>query len=143
MPAVLDSSAALAFLWGEPGADAVLAAFADDAPVRCTVANWAEVAAKVFAKGGDWDAAEAALLGRGLEITPLQASDAVAAARIWLAHPQLSLGDRLCLAAAARWGGAVLTADRAWIAVSPEVRLIRGPAEPEDSGGPAPAEPPI
>jgi PIN domain nuclease of toxin-antitoxin system len=137
MPAVLDSSAALAFLWGEPGADVVMAAFADDAPVRCTVANWAEVAAKVFAKDGDWDAAEAALLGRGLEVAPLQARDAVAAARLWLAHPQLSLGDRLCLAAAARWGGVVLTADRAWVGVSPGVRLIRGPAGSEDPAGQA------
>ncbi|MDR2254151.1 MAG: PIN domain-containing protein [Bifidobacteriaceae bacterium] len=135
MAAVLDSSAALAFLWGEPGADVVLAAFAGDAPVRCTVANWAEVAAKVFAKDGDWEAAEAALVGRGLEIAPLETRDAVAAARLWVDHPHLSLGDRLCLAGGARLGGAILTADRAWIGVAPEVRLIRGSAAPEAPRG--------
>ncbi|MDR1432363.1 MAG: type II toxin-antitoxin system VapC family toxin [Propionibacteriaceae bacterium] len=123
---VLDASALLAFLWGEAGASKVQAAF--DAPEQtvCTVANWAEVATKVFAKAGDWTAAEMALAGFGLEIVPITADDAVAAARLWLKHRNLSLGDRICIAAAQRLGALVYTADRAWADVpDAQINVLR------------------
>ncbi len=50
MTVVLDASALLAFLAGEPGADVVERALADG-PV-CSAVNWAEVAQKVRAAGG-------------------------------------------------------------------------------------------
>jgi PIN domain nuclease of toxin-antitoxin system len=121
----VDASALLAFLWGEAGAEEVRAALDSGDRVQCTVANWAEVATKIFARGGNWAAAETALMGFGLEVAPILADDAVAAGRIWLDYPHLSLGDRLCLAVGLRVGGAIYTADRAWEPVSPHVRVLR------------------
>jgi len=91
----------------------------------CTVVNWSEVAVKVLSRGGDWTAAEAALRGKGLTIVSIEVDDAAAAARLWLNHPTLSLGDRLCLAVGLRTGTTILTADRAWTAVSSAVTLVR------------------
>jgi PIN domain nuclease of toxin-antitoxin system len=91
MPFLLDSSAVLAYLWGERGAERVGRAFSEG-PVGCTVANWAEVVAKVVAKGGDWDAAEAALICRGLALVPISGDDAVAVGRLWDRHRSLSPG---------------------------------------------------
>jgi len=120
----LDSSAILAYLWAEPGTEAVDDALASGSAC-CTAANWAEVVGKVLARGASWKTAESALRGKGLQVVPIDAADAVEAGRLWPAHPSLSLGDRLCLAAATRQGATILTADRAWAAVSPSVRLIR------------------
>ena len=61
MTVVLDASAVLAFIAGEPGADVVEEAL-EGRPVRSAV-NWSEVAQKVTAGGGDWSVA-AALLTR-------------------------------------------------------------------------------
>jgi PIN domain nuclease of toxin-antitoxin system len=124
MGTLLDSSAILAFLWDEPGSDKVIAAF-HQGSVGCTVANWAEVVSKIVSRRGDWNAAEAALLGRGLSLIPIEADDAVAAGKLWSNHPTLSLGDRLCLAVGQRLGGVIITADRAWTEVSELVELIR------------------
>ena len=48
---VLDASALLAFLQGEPGADLVEASL--HAGAVCGAANWSEVAQKVLDAGGD------------------------------------------------------------------------------------------
>lgn len=122
--AVLDSSAILAFLWDEPGSDAVMEAFLGGT-VGCTVVNWSEVVAKVVARGSNWNVAEAALIGHGLAILAVDEADAVEAGRMWSAHPALSLGDRLCLAVGERLGATILTADREWAAASSLVQLIR------------------
>ena len=124
MTTLLDASAVLAFLWGEPGSERVREAFAGG-DVSCTVANWSEVVAKVFARGGDWNVAEAALVGWGLSLLPLDAQDAVEAGKLWVSQRSLSLGDRLCLAAGLRRGATIMTADKAWCAVSPLVVSIR------------------
>ena len=120
---ILDSSAILAYLWAEPGWEAVQRALAEGA--GCTVVNWSEVAGKVLSRDGDWAAAEAALKGQGLAIVPIETEDAVSAARLGSNHPALSLGDRLCLAVGLRAGTTIVTADRAWVAVSDAVALIR------------------
>ena len=125
MPVVIDSSALLAFLWGEPGGSVVQSAL-HSGDALCTVVNWAEVATKVMARGGDWQAAETALRGLGLTIVPATDDDAVAAARLWLDHPYLSLGDRICLATALRLNARVVTADRIWAQAIPTVELVRG-----------------
>lgn len=108
---VLDASAVLAFLQGEPGADRVERAL-DGGVIGA--ANWSEVAQKVRAAGADWGIARALLLSYALRIEAVTAEDAESAAESWRRGSGLSLGDRLCLALSARLQDPALTADRAW-----------------------------
>jgi PIN domain nuclease of toxin-antitoxin system len=116
---VLDASALLCFVFDEPGAENVEAAFADRAVIGAV--NWAEVLSKVADVGGDPGEMTARLEGHGvlddaLRVVELTAADGLAIARL---RPRtrdlgLSLGDRACLALAQRLGLPVLTCDRAW-----------------------------
>ncbi|MEZ5088001.1 MAG: type II toxin-antitoxin system VapC family toxin [Tessaracoccus sp.] len=108
---VLDASAILAFLQGEPGAGRAEEVLAEGV---VGAANWSEAAQKVIVRGGDWGQARAILLSYGLRVEPVTESDAEYAARLWRRDSGLSLGDRLCLALGSRLNCAVLTADRAW-----------------------------
>jgi len=117
---VLDASAALAYLRDEEGAERVAEALGDGAVM--SAANWAEVLSKVADLGEDPEALEARLLAEGLigsalEIVPLEPRDAAAIARLRpvTRAAGLSLGDRACLALAARLDLPALTADRAWM----------------------------
>ncbi|HUP69392.1 MAG TPA: type II toxin-antitoxin system VapC family toxin [Acidimicrobiales bacterium] len=112
MNAVLDSSALLAFLQGEAGADVVEEQLGGDA--ICGAANWSEVAQKVLAAGRDWDLARVLLLSYDIRVEPVTGDDAERAARRWRSGEGLSLADRLCLALADRTGLPVWTADTAW-----------------------------
>ena len=118
---VLDASAILAYLKGEPGADVVESALRDGA--RCSAANWSEVMQKVLAAERDWTLATALLASHDLVIEPVVRVDAEFAARRWRRGEDLSLGDRLCLALGARLGETVFTADRAW--TDEGVKIIR------------------
>lgn len=108
---VIDSSALLAYLQGEPGADLVRSALADGAVV--SAANWSEVAQKVR-RAGAWEVARALLLSYPVQIATVTIDDAEAAAARWRAGSPLSLTDRLCLALAARLELPALSADRTW-----------------------------
>ncbi len=128
--AVLDSSALLAYLHEEPGADRVEMAL-DEVPVIGT-ANLAEVLTRL-AESGEVDAHERlvrqGLLGQSLLVEPLTQQDAVTIAelRAGTRAAGLSLGDRACLALARRLGLPALTADRSWagLDVGVDVTLIR------------------
>jgi len=112
---VLDASALLAFLSGEPGAERVRELLlAGEAGI--SAANLSEVAAKLIARGLASGEAELHCRSMGLEILEVDAELAFAAAALWPStQPRgLSLGDRLCLATAARRGATAVTADRAW-----------------------------
>jgi ribonuclease VapC len=109
---VLDASALLAFVQGEPGSEVVEAALDGDA--CCGAANWSEVAQKVIAAGRDWDLVQALLQSYALRVEPVVADDGEWAARRWRSGEGLSLADRLCLALAHRLDVQVLTADGAW-----------------------------
>jgi PIN domain nuclease of toxin-antitoxin system len=119
---VLDASAVLAFLLDEDGADQIEAAL--EAGAACGAANWSEVAQKALAAGRDWQAAAGLLESFGLVVEPVTADDGEWAARRWRPGEGLSLGDRLCLALAARLGVEALTADRAW-GEGPGVHQVR------------------
>lgn len=129
---VLDASAVLAFVHGEPGAGVVSEAMADVSVV--SAANWAEVLSKFSDEGEDPDAiaerleSEGALFS-GLEVLPVTAVDArmIARLRPLTRFVGLSLGDRACLALALRLGYGVLTADRQWanLNLGLEIKLIR------------------
>lgn len=122
MSVVVDASALLAYLQGEPGAEVVEEALTGGA--RCGTANWSEVAQKVRAADRDWDLVRALLVSFDLALEPVTAEDAEWAAERWNRGEGLSLADRLCLALAARRDEVALTADTAW-GTSGSVRQIR------------------
>lgn len=132
MPAtVLDSSALMALLLGEEGADRVEARM--PGALVCA-ANLAEVVAKLAERGMPAREAQEAVAALGPEIVPLDEDLAVDAGALRAATRSagLSLGDRCCLALARRVGGEAWTTDRAWAQVAAaagvEVVLIRGGA---------------
>ncbi len=118
---VLDASAALAYLQGEPGAQQVRDALESGAVMGA--ANWAEVAQKLR-RADSWHVARALLLSFPLQIASVTVDDAEAAAALWQEGSALSLGDRLCLALARRLDLPVLTADQAWSGIE-RVVLVR------------------
>lgn len=122
MTVVLDSSAILAFLQGEPGADEVEAELEHGAVV--SAANWSEAAQKVRARGEEWELSAALLDSYAIAVEPVTRGDAETAARLWRANTGLSLGDRLCLALRERLDLSVLTTDAAW-GRSAAVRQLR------------------
>ena len=119
---VLDTSALLAWLFGEPGADVVREAIGPRAVV--CAANWAELARKVKDTGIDWSPVRNGLIALGVSVEPVTATDAEESAGIGERRDGLSLGDRLCLAVGRRLNTDVLTADTAWSGL-PGVVLIR------------------
>ena len=123
---VLDSSAILALLNDEAGADVVAEILPSS--VVSTV-NLAEVIASLVNKGVSGADAEAALLTLDCKSEPFRREEALLAGRLRESTRQagLSLGDRACLALALSLGLPVLTADRAWrnLPLDVDVRLIR------------------
>lgn len=124
--AVLDASALLALLFGEPGAERVQNVLADSA---MTTVNLGEVVGH-YARNG---ASEADIRG---VIGPLPVSwipldyELAYTAGLLLPATGLSFGDRACLALAGRMGVPAITADRPWGAVQGlqgiRIELIRG-----------------
>jgi PIN domain nuclease of toxin-antitoxin system len=125
--AVLDSSAVLAWLRDEPGAEVV------DPSLGAAVvsaANWSEVWQKLVQHGVDAARATDRLRVLGVRVEPVIETDAVTAARFWTRTRTagLSLGDRCCLALGVRLELPVLTADAAWAGLGLDgvvVNLIR------------------
>jgi ribonuclease VapC len=124
--AVLDSSAVLAVLNAEPGAEVVMAVL-DDALV--STVNYAEVVAKLVERGNSYAQALSAL--RSIALTTADFDIALArqtgALRAETKRRGLSLGDRACLSLAQREGVPAITGDRNWVDAveGVEIRLIR------------------
>jgi ribonuclease VapC len=123
---VLDSSALLAFIHGEVGGE-VVADFVGDAVMSSV--NHAEVVTKLVERTGSLDTARAALGMATVDIIEFDTAQAEETGAL-VTHTRsrgLSLGDRACLALAAREAAPVLTADRIWatLKLDVEVRLIR------------------
>ena len=122
----LDASAVLAYLFGEPGADAVAAVL-----LRAIVSpvNVAEVIGKLIDRGFSADDAAAAFGRLGCEVAPV---DAAMGREAGMLHEKtrgrgVSLGDRFCLSLSARMGLPAMSADRAWksLDLGMEISLIR------------------
>lgn len=126
MKVVLDASAILAYLQGEPGAD-VVARHIETAVV--STVNFCEVISRLVDQGIAALEIDAMLAEISLEVTAFDADHALVAGHLRLATRRrgLSLGDRACLALAQARGLPALTADRAWADVDAgvEVRVIR------------------
>jgi len=118
--AVLDASAVLALIRGEPGGSAV-----DEIASRsliCAV-NLTEVVSYFIGKGFGAQAVDEML--RPLSLTIADADEELAYRaghlRADTRHAGLSLGDRFCLALASREGLPAWTADRQWEKIADSV----------------------
>jgi ribonuclease VapC len=124
---VLDSSAVLAALRKEAGADIVRDLLSE---ARVSAVNLAEIVG-VLTRGNDADRVTEIIVEVGLNVSPADDAMAIDAGLLssLTASAGLSLGDRFCLALARHLRLPVVTADRAWLqvadAVAVEVRLIR------------------
>ncbi|WP_254568135.1 type II toxin-antitoxin system VapC family toxin [Oscillatoria sp. HE19RPO] len=114
--AVLDASALLAYLQGEPGADDVADALLQKATISAI--NWAETLSKLAERGQDPDTVttqlrEGGLLDQALIIYPADEELArdIAKLRVSTRSFGLSLGDRACLALALKLHLPALTSD--------------------------------
>lgn len=131
MMLLLDASAILAYLHDEPGADQVAEALTSLADCQTTAANHAEVIAKCLDRGVAEADVAPMLAEMGYRVIGLTAEDGALAGRLRTLTRSLglSLGDRLCLAAACRLGCPVLTADRPWLDLATplglDIRCIR------------------
>lgn len=124
MRAVLDSSAVLAAVFAEQGAEEVVPLLATS---LTPAPQWSEILQKVRSLGHDPRASARRLRGLGLGVKPVAGDDAERAAALWRPNDGLSLADRFCVAVAERLALPCLTADRLWarIGTDAEVVLIR------------------
>lgn len=122
MTLVLDASAVLAWMYGEPGAEAVEAALDGG---HLSLVNLAEVTTKAVERGASAAQVRRDLAAYGVQLHPFGAehADRCAELRPLTRTAGLSLGDRACLALAQTLELPVLTADRAWAALSVGVEI--------------------
>lgn len=124
---VFDSSAIIALLKNEPGADIVLGLLKD---AVISAVNVQEIAGKMIEAGSTDDEARATIEKLELDIVAHAAEDAYLAASL-IPHTRRlgrGLGDRSCMALAIKLGVPALTTDREWIKVQVpglKVELIR------------------
>ena len=119
---VLDASALLCLLKGEPGADRVMAALPR---AWVSAVNLAEVYAKLADVGGTEARIAQAMGSLHLRVDPFDDEQARKAGML-RPHTKalgLSLGDRACLALAQHRGATALTTDRAWTHVSGDLSI--------------------
>jgi ribonuclease VapC len=119
---VLDASALLAVMLGEPGADAVNAVL-DRAKIGAV--NLSEVVAKLQERGVPDDAIGLSLADLDLPVVPFDKDQAMCAGKLRLATRSagLSLGDRACLAVADSLDAVAITTDQAWTKLSVNIKI--------------------
>lgn len=126
MKSVLDASAVLAFLGGEPGSDRVAAVLPD---AIMSAVNGAEVYGKLADRGASLAQSDEIMGALALDLRPFDAAQARASAQLRGATRALglSLGDRACLSLAQVENLPVLTADRVWadLDIGVEIEVIR------------------
>jgi PIN domain nuclease of toxin-antitoxin system len=123
--AVLDSSAILALLFGEPGEEKVRAKLPG---ALLSAVNCAEIVSKLCERGMPAFEARAAIEALGVEVIDfgIDQACAVGELRNRTCAVGLSLGDRACLALARERKVTAITADVAWAKLAGfEVELIR------------------
>jgi len=123
---VVDTSAVLAILFEEPGADVALAAIRN---ALITTVNLTEVLTRCVDKHLSVDVTEDFLTSHGIQFVDFGYDLARAAAALRAATKArgLSLGDRACIALAMREKATILTADRVWstLDLPCKIELIR------------------
>lgn len=123
---VLDASALLAFTNEEPGAEVVREILSQSA---IATVNLTEVVSRLLDLGGAFEDVNVTMAALPVTVISFDQELALSAGAMRDAtrHLGLSLGDRACLALAARLGLPALTADRRWggLDVGVDIRLIR------------------
>jgi len=123
---VIDASAALAFLQGEPGFERVRDALAD---AVIGAVNFSEILAKLAEKGVGKEAVGLAVSALACPVIDFDRAQAEASADLRPASRKfgLSLADRACLALAKLRGATALTADKVWadLDLGIEIEVIR------------------
>jgi PIN domain nuclease of toxin-antitoxin system len=126
---VLDTSAVLAYLFNEVGADKVYPVLEAGSGIISSV-NYAELVGKLIDQTMPLDVIREILFDLELEIAEYNEAQAFATGTLLTVSKAygLSLGDRACLALGMVMKLPILTADRVWLNVplSTEVRVIRG-----------------
>lgn len=124
--AVLDASAVLAVIHGEPGADVVTLALQD---ALISAVNYAEVISKLVERGATFEEADLAVRNMAIPVADfdLVLAERAGALRSVTKNRGLSLGDRACIALGERERAPVLTSDRRWagLPIDVKVQLIR------------------
>jgi len=121
---VIDASALLCLVLGEPGADRVTAAL-EARECMISAVNLSEVAAKLDEAGVPAAQIEGLARGLRLRVEPFDEAQALGCAQMKKATRSLglSLGDRACLFLARRHGAVALTTDRAWARAKAGVKV--------------------
>lgn len=126
MTVVVDTSAVLAALWGEPGGarvDLVLPG------ASISAVNLAELVAKLSDRGGNAEQIDRVLATLGLTVHALDEAGARQCGGLRPSTRQLglSLADRACVALGLALNLPILTADRAWarLDLAVEIEQIR------------------
>lgn len=123
---VLDASALLVLLGGEPGSADVETHLSESV---MSAVNFAEVVGKLAERGIPEIEIQDSLGALGLEILPFDREMAQVAGlfRRETRERGLSLGDRACLALGMKLGATVLTADHSWkgLKIGVKIREIR------------------
>ena len=111
---VIDASALLSMLQGEPGSERMRELLPGGA---MSAVNWSEVLQKLRARGRDPGQLPDLLTDAGMRLVPFTADDAALAAELWSRTKAwgLSIGDRASLALALRLGLPAVTTDRSWL----------------------------
>jgi ribonuclease VapC len=122
---VIDSSALLAYLRAEPGAETIR-----DQLSQCLVSSviYAETLGKAATLGMDRHLIDRALMRTGLRVVEADAETARKVADLFeLSRQRISLAGRFCLALALERNLPVITGDRIWqdLGLDLEVRLFR------------------
>jgi len=124
--AVLDSSAVLAVINAEPGAEYVIEML--DGALLSAV-NHAEVVTKLVERGVTRDLARSTVLKIGVQVVEfgIDLADRTGELRRQTRHLGLSLADRACLALAESEGLPAVTADKKWASANLgiDIRIIR------------------
>lgn len=118
---VVDASAIVAFLNGEPGGEITEEWF--DRGAIVSALNIQEVISRLMRDGISRSHSEEAIAGLGIEVRNLTWTLALeGGAMAVLTRPRgLSHGDRACLALAKQAGVPAVTADRAWAEVAEDI----------------------
>lgn len=128
-PTVLDASALLAMLFGEPGMEEMRALFhkasAADKPLLMTTINWAETLNRITRRQGAAGLAAAKLLPANGALSVVSVDIALAeTAAAYKATDQLGLADAFAAALAKSRKAELVTADREFKAVESEIKIL-------------------